>query len=31
MATTLRALALPAKILIGTAFLYLACFLVSLS
>ncbi|EIM26686.1 hypothetical protein MicloDRAFT_00032360 [Microvirga lotononidis] len=31
MATSLRAPALPAKILAGTALLYLACFLVSIS
>lgn len=31
MATTLHALALVARVITGTGFLYLACFLVSLS
>jgi hypothetical protein len=31
MATTLHALALAARVITGTAFRYLACFLVSIS
>jgi hypothetical protein len=31
MATTLRALSLAARAIAGTGFLYLACFLISLS
>ncbi|EIM26629.1 hypothetical protein MicloDRAFT_00031780 [Microvirga lotononidis] len=31
MATTLHTLSLAARVLTGTAFLYLACFLVTLS
>jgi hypothetical protein len=31
MATTLRALSLAARVITGTGFLYLACFLISLS
>jgi hypothetical protein len=31
MATTLHALSLAARITTGTAFLYLACFLISIS
>jgi hypothetical protein len=31
MATTLHALSLAARITIGAAFLYLACFLISIS